>query len=186
MPGTPVATVTGGTGNDLIVRLRIPVNATKPTVGEMLSVVRTGFPNAPHMAKLIGVGSALDEGGAIMADAILTDASDWPVGAAVRVLAPSESNALTVKLSSLWFDSRGNSNVWAISTAGRVYAKKVTLGRTVGESVEIIDGIMRGDQYIEKPVPGISEDMLIDDIGSTQKKDTNGSSYEAAMRAMGM
>lgn len=185
MPGTPVAIVTGGNGNDLIVRFRVPVNVQKPTVGEMLAVVRTGFPDAPRMATLIGVGSALDEGGAIMADAALSNASDWTVGAAVRVLAPSKNDAITIKLSSLWWDAEGQPNVWAVSDAGRVYAKKIVQGKTIGELVEVTDGLLRGERYVEKPIPTISEDMLVDDISSSQKNGAGGSSYEEAMRAMG-
>lgn len=185
MPGTPVAIVTGGSGNDLIVRFRVPVNVQKPIVGEMLAVVRTGFPDAPRMATLIGVGSALDEGGAIMADAALSNSSDWTVGAAVRVLAPSKNDAITIKLSSLWWDAEGQPNVWAVSDAGRVYAKKIVLGKTIGELVEVTDGLLRGERYVEKPIPTISEDMLVDDISSSQKNGAGGSSYEEAMRAMG-
>ncbi|HSE34971.1 MAG TPA: HlyD family efflux transporter periplasmic adaptor subunit [Candidatus Paceibacterota bacterium] len=185
MPGTPVAVVTDGADSERIVRFRIPANAAKPSVGEMLSVVRTGFPDAPRSARLIGVGSALDEGGAIMADAVLLDASDWPVGAAVRVLAPSGNTPVTVKLSSLWWDASGNPNIWAVSLGGRIYAKSLTLGRTLGESVEVLAGLSRGDRYIEDATPEIVEDMLIDDIGAT-KRGAGDSSSDAAMRAMGM
>lgn len=185
MPGTPVAIVTGSSDKSLLVRFRVPANADKPAVGDVLSVVRTGFPDAPRKATLLGIGNALDDGGAIMADAVLPDVSDWPVGAAVRVLVPSGNTPVTVKLTSLWWDASGNPNIWAVSLGGRIYARSVTLGRTLGESVEVLTGLARGDRYIEAPTPEIVEDMLIDDIGAT-KRGTGGASSDAAMRAMGM
>jgi hypothetical protein len=185
-PGMPVAVVTGDRGSDYVVRFRIPSNVRKPVVGDEFYVTRPGFPGVMPRAKLIGVGNSLDDTGSVMADALLIEPVDWPVGLSLRVMAATDSGTLDIPLASLWWDANGGANVWAVTGAGRVYGKKVTLGRTLGEKVEIYSGLSRGDHYIVKPVPGITEDMLIDDVKTPEHGQESGSSYEAAMRAMGM
>jgi multidrug efflux pump subunit AcrA (membrane-fusion protein) len=123
---------------------------------------------------MIGIGNALDETGSMMADALLLEPVDWPVGVSLRVLLPASSATLDLPLSSVWWDSEGGANVWAVSPAGRVYEQKVALGRTLGEKVEIYSGLVRGDRYIVKPVSGIVPDMLIDDIPSQKVDDEGG------------
>lgn len=184
-PGMPVAVVTGDKENDYIVRFRIPSNIRKPEIGQEFFVTRSGFPQVMPRAKLIGVGNSLDDTGSVMADAILVEPVDWPVGVSLRVMMPSLSDTIEIALGSVWWDAKGDANVWVVSPAGRVYGKKVTLGRTLGEKVELYSGLMRGEKYIVKPVPGITEDMLIGDIAAPTEQKTE-SSYEAAMRAMGM
>lgn len=184
-PGMPVAVVTGGETNEYIVRFRIPSNIQKPEIGKEFRVTRSGFPEAGVRAKLIGVGNSLDDTGSVMADALLLDRVDWPVGVSLRVLSQEDSDTLQIPLASVWWDAKGDSNIWAVSDAGRVYAKKVSLGRTLGEKIEVYGGLDRGDHYIAKPVPGITEDMLVDDIKAPEGEKSE-SSYEAAMRAMGM
>lgn len=164
MPGTPVAVITGTGKSELFVRMRLPSNIKMPVIGEIFGVVRTGFPQDVHKAKLIGIGNAIDETGSVMADAILLDGADWPVGSSLRVLAPRSMKSIEIKLSALWFDAGGRPNVWAVSSAGRVYAKPLTIGRTVGAGVEVYEGLVSGDRYIVKPTAEIAENMLIDDV----------------------
>lgn len=184
-PGMPVAVVTSDKSSEYIVRFRIPSNIRMPKTGDEFQVTRSGFPETMLRAKLIGVGNSLDDTGSVMADALLLDPVDWPVGVSVRVLALEDSDSLQIPLSSVWFNAKGDANVWAVSEAGRVYAKKISLGRTLGEKVEVYSGLLRGEKYIVKPTPGITEDMLMSDIVAPTEQKTE-SSYEAAMRAMGM
>lgn len=185
-PGMPVAIVTGDRGSDYVVRFRIPSNVRKPEIGQEFYVTRPGFPETMPRAKLIGVGNSLDDTGSVMADALLLDPIDWPVGISLRVISLTESGTLDIPLASVWWDTNGGANVWAVSGAGRVYGKKVTLGRTLGDKIEIYSGLSLGDHYIVKPVPGITEDMLIDDVKAPGSGTKSESSYDAAMRAMGM
>lgn len=164
MPGTPVAVITGTKNDELFVRIRLPNNIQMPEIGAMFSVVRTGFPQDVHKAKLIGIGNAIDETGSVSADAILLEGTDWPVGVSLRVLVPERMNTILIKFSSLWWDVGGKPNVWVVSDAGRVYGKQLILGRTLGAEVEVYDGLVSGDHYVVKPVSGITEDMLIDDV----------------------
>lgn len=163
-PGMPVAVVTGDKENEYIVRFRIPSNIRMPEVGQEFHVTRSGFPQMMPRARLVGVGNSLDDTGSVMADALLLEPVDWPVGVSLRVMMFTGSDTIEVLLASVWWDAKGDPNVWAVSEAGRVYAKKVSLGRTLGEKVEIYGGLERGDKYIVKPVPSITEDMLVGDI----------------------
>jgi multidrug efflux pump subunit AcrA (membrane-fusion protein) len=185
-PGMPVAVVTGDNGNDEIVRFRIPSNIRKPEIGTIFYVTRPGFPESMPKVKLIGVGNSLDDTGSVMADALFLEPIDWPVGISLRVVAGIDTETLEIPLSSLWWDASGGANIWAVSKGGRIYAKKVSLGRTLGERIEVYSGLSRGEEYVVKPVPGISEDMLLDDIKAPDVGQKGESSYDAAMRAMGM
>ena len=177
-PGMPVAVVTSEKRNEYIVRFRIPSNVRKPEIGQELHVTRPGFSDSMQRAKLIGIGNSLDETGSIMADALLLDSVDWPVGTSLRVLPLSESTTLEIPLSSVWWDAKNTSNVWLVSSAGRIYVSQVSLGRTLGEKVEIYDGLQVGDKYIVKPTSDIVEDMLVADIPSNanEHNETEGSS----------
>lgn len=185
-PGMPVATVTGSTKSERLVRFRIPNNVRQPTIGDMLSVTRPGFPSEVKSVKLFGIGGALDETGSYMADALFVESTGWPVGASIRVTDLGGRAEVTLKLSSILWNTRGEPYVWAVSEAGRVYAKKLTLGRTLGATIEVYEGLQNGDRYIVNPPPEIREDMLIDDITELKTEQKGAQTYEEMMRAMGM
>lgn len=172
-PGMPMATVTAEGKDDTLVRMRIPNNVQKPKVGELLSVTRPGFKTDIQQVKLVGVGISLDETGSYMADAVFTEATPWAIGASVRVLAPA-NQVVFIKSSSFFLDEKGMPVVWAVSEAERIFAKKVTLGRTLGNSLEVYSGLVSGDRYITNPTPDIREDMFLGDLQvvSPEKNDS--------------
>lgn len=163
-PEMSVAVIAGHGKSDLVVRMRIPSNIVKPKVGDIVSVVRPGFPKDAHKAKMLGVGISLDGSGSYMADAVLLDRVDWPVEASVRVIASGNSNTPTIPLSSVWWYGEGIPHVWGASEAGRIFPRKVTLGRTLGSSVEIYDGLKNGERYVVRPTKEMQEDMLLQDV----------------------
>lgn len=182
-PGMPVATVTSGK-NEQFVRMRLPNNVQKPKIGEIFSVIRPGFANDTRKARLVGIGSSLDETGSYMADAIFTETVDWPIGASVRVIVPSNSSAITIKSSAVVFGEGGKPFVWGVTEAGRVFKKPITVGRIMGENTEAYEGLKNGDRYIVLPTADIREDILVDDTKGDAPSDE--SSYDKMMRAMGM
>jgi hypothetical protein len=163
-PAMKIATIAGGDMNSLLVRMRIPNNIRKPSVGELVFVVRPGFSADKRTAKITGVGSVLDEDGSYMADATLTEKSDWSAGIAVRVIPSQNLETPMIQFSAVWWSKTGLPHVWGVSEAGRIFARKITIGRTVGSSVEVYDGIKNGDSYIVTATPAIAEDMLISDV----------------------
>ena len=54
--------------------------------------------------------------------------------------------------------------MWSVSEAGRISAKKITIGRTIGTSVEVYDGLKDGDHYLISPTPNLKENMLLEDV----------------------
>lgn len=162
-PGMPVATVTAnGNGNELV-RMSLPNNTQKPKIGELLSIVRPGFGTDVKKARLVGVGSSLDDG-SYMADAVFTESTKWPVGASVRVLASTSSSAVIIKYASIVWNEMGVPTVWAVSEADRIFAKEITIGRTLGASVEVYTGLKNGDRYIIAPISEVKENMFLGDL----------------------
>lgn len=170
-PDMLIALIAGRGQSGLTVRMRIPSTVMKPSVGDTLSVIRPGFPADVHQAKLIGVGTSLDDTGSYMADAVLIDTVDWPVSAGVRVLVPKE-NSIVVRSSAVWWSESGIPHVWMVSSAGRIYAKNITIGRTLGSVIEVYSGLKDGEHYIAKAMSDIHEDMLVDDLAKTLAPDT--------------
>jgi multidrug efflux pump subunit AcrA (membrane-fusion protein) len=130
----------------------------------MVSVIRPGYTKDVKQAKILGVGTTLDETGSYLADAILQDNVDWPVGSSVRVVPVKSSNTPSIKTSSMWWSEGGIPHVWAVSDAGRIFAKKITIGRTLGDSIEVTDGLKSSEKYITDGTLDITENMSIDDL----------------------
>lgn len=177
-PGIPIAVVTAAGNEDMLVRMRIPNNVLKPKVGELLSVTRPGFKTDIQQVKLVGVGISLDDTGSYMADAVFTKATPWAIGASVRVLAPT-NQAVFIKSSSYFLDEEGMPAVWAVSEADRIFAKKLTLGRTLGNSLEVYTGLVNGDRYITNPTPDIRENMFLGDLQVVSPKEDDSASDES-------
>ena len=170
-PGMPVATVTAGGNDNILIRMRIPNNIQKPEIGEILSIVRPGFVTDVQKARLIGVGSSLDDDGSYMADAVFTEKTKWSIGISVRVLAPASTSAVIVKYSSIFWSATGTPAVWAITEADRIFAKDITIGRTLGSLVEVYTGLQKGDRYITNPTADIKENMFLGDLVKTPASD---------------
>jgi multidrug efflux pump subunit AcrA (membrane-fusion protein) len=162
-PGMPVATITANGNGKELVRMSMPNNIQKPKIGELLSIIRPGFGTDIKKARLIGVGSSLDDG-SYMADAIFIEPANWPVGSSVRVLASTSSAATLIKYSSILWSEKGAPTVWAITSADRIFAKEITIGRTLGASVEVYAGLKNGDRYIANPIAEIKENMFLGDL----------------------
>lgn len=163
-PEMPVAVIVGfGTSNHTV-RVSIPSNVRKPAVGDVVAVSRPGFPDDAYPAKFVGVGVSLDDTGSYAADVVFTDLVDWPIGASVRVALSGDSQTRTVPLSSTWKDKQGNLSVWGVSEAGRIFARKITPGRTLGSLIEVYENLAKGDRYIVNPNVDIREDVFIDDM----------------------
>jgi hypothetical protein len=172
-PEMPIASLNASDAGERFVRFSIPSNIKLPKVGETLSVGRPGFSQDIQKVKLIGIGTSLDATGAYMADATFLKPVDWPVEASVRVFASQNSNDPIIALRAVWWDADGVPNVWGVSEIGRVFAKKIIIGRTLGATVEVYAGLKNGDRYIISPTPDLREDSLIGDtIASGSKDDT--------------
>lgn len=163
-PGMAIAVIAEKSNANLIARIRIPNNILKPKIGGVFSVIRPGFPNDRFEVKIVGIGSSLDETGSYMADAVFLKNPDWPVKSSVRILRPDSSTSQVIASESLLWDENGSPYVWSVSVGDRIYKTKVKIGRLLGTSVEIYEGIKNGDRYITTPNAEIRENMLLDEI----------------------
>ena len=78
-------------------------------------------------------------------------------GAYVQVELPLVgSRALVVPTNVLLFRGEGT-RVATVDAASRVHLKPVTLGRNLGEAIEVIDGIAAGDRLVVNPSDSLSE-----------------------------
>jgi len=78
-------------------------------------------------------------------------------GAYVQVELPLVgSRALVVPTNVLLFRGEGT-RVAIVDAASRVHLKPVTLGRNLGESIEVIDGIAAGDRLVVNPSDSLGE-----------------------------
>ena len=177
-PGMPVATVTAEGNDHMVVRILIPNNIQKPEVGEILSIIRPGFGTDVQKARLIGIGNSLDDG-SYMADAVFTEKTKWTIGASVRVLEPISSSNMSIKYSSIFWSEGGMPTIWAISEADRIFAKKITIGRSLGALIEVYTGLKNGDRYITDATLDIKEGMFLGDLIKTSAQKENGASIPA-------
>lgn len=161
-PGMPVASIDTVRISERFVRLQIPSNVLKPKAGDIFSVVRPGFSQDVKKIKLTGVGTSLDVTGSYMADASFLSTVDWPVASSVRVLVSDTSTVPLIKLSSVWFDASGSPNVWGVSDARRIFARKIKIGRTIGANVEVYEGLKKGDRYVAVSSLDFHEDMILE------------------------
>jgi hypothetical protein len=173
-PEMSVAVITGETENELIARIQIPSNIRKPKKDEEITIIRPGIPDDKRRAKIVGVGRSLDEMGSYMADAVFLDKVEWPIGASVRALTAIDTNSKVIESTSVWSDKNGEKYVWGVSSAGRIFEKKINIGRTMGSLVEIYDGLKKDDRYIVDPSPNVRADMLIEDIIKTKQPTQSG------------
>lgn len=165
MPGMPVARITSRSADAKpFVRFRIPGNARPPAAGEQVQVVRPGFPEIVKEAVVTGVGASLDAAGMYMADATFVEKVSWPIDASVRVIAPESAMGVLVPVAAVWWAPGGEPMLWRVSHAGRVYAAKIAVGRTLGSQIEVYEGLKTGDRYLRKQFDGIREDMSIDEL----------------------
>jgi len=177
-PGMPVATVTAEGNDHMVVRMLIPNNIRRPEVGEMLSIIRPGFGADVQKVRLVGIGNSLDDG-SYMADAVFTKETQWPIGASVRVLEPVSSSSVSIKYSSIFWSEEGIPTIWAISEADRIFAKKITVGRSLGVLIEVYTGLKNGDRYITDTTLGIKEGMFLGDLLKTSAQKENNTSIPA-------
>ena len=122
-PTMPIAVISGTNNSNLIVRMNIPNNIVKPKKGDEISIVRPGFPRDIYKAKILGIGTTLNEAGSYMADAVLIDKVNWPASASVRVIASENSNLPIIKISSILWDENGLPYMLGLSEGGRIFIK---------------------------------------------------------------
>lgn len=153
MPDAVIAAVSQENADDLFIRFRIPSDSPRPDIGTEVVVIRPGFPFDRQKAVISGVGGALGSQGVFIAEAEFTDTVSWPTNALVRVLLSAGSDApIFVPFSALSWNEDGQAEVVVLHGIDPAERRSVYTGKAVGDTVEIIDGLERGEQYLERAV----------------------------------
>jgi len=172
-PGTAVASINSGNEKDRIARFRIPGNIIPPQAGETLTVIRPGFPKDGKKIKLVGIGVSLDSNGSFLADADFVEPVDWPVHASVRVLpSAAQGDQLLVSLSAVWWDDDGHPTVWLVTEENRIRPQEVKTGRTLGDKVEILEGLAQGSRIVSKATSDLKAGTQLDQLSSATENKT--------------
>ncbi len=167
-PGIAVASINSGNDKDRIVRFRIPGNTTPPKAGETLMVIRPGFPKDGKKIKIAGVGVSLDGNGSYLADADFIGSTDWPVHASVRVLPSAvQGGQSLISLSAVWWNDDGHSTVWLVTEENRIRPQTVKTGRTLGDKIEILEGLTQGSRIVSKAMSDLKAGTQLDQLKAT-------------------
>jgi multidrug efflux pump subunit AcrA (membrane-fusion protein) len=149
-PETVIAGVSGTSSRGRFVRFRIPSDVPSPVRDETVHIERPGFPFSGKKARVIGVGRSLDDNGFFAADAEFLEPVDWPVHASVRVVMALESVRVTVPFPAIWWDDSGAPNVWLVMENDVIRPQAISLGRAIGDRMEVTDGLQPGDRFVAK------------------------------------
>lgn len=153
MPDAVIAAVSQENADDVFVRFRIPSDTPRPEVGSEVTIIRPGFPFDRKAAVISGVGGTLGSQGVFIAEAEFTDMVSWPINALVRVLPSSGSDAaLFVPFTALSWNEDGQAEVVVLHGTDPAEKRIVLTGKAVGDAVEIVEGLERGEKYLERPL----------------------------------
>lgn len=167
-PDVAVAAISSANAKGRFVRFKIPGDIRAPETGDSVTIDRPGYALSGAKAKVTGVGLALDVAGSYTADAEFVDQNEWPVHATVRVTVEHKDDPKTfIPIAAVWFDDAGVSNIWLVTEGDKIRPQEVKVGRTVGDQVEIEDGLNVGDRYVAKPQSGMKTGQSV--VGSAQK-----------------
>lgn len=176
-PETAIASINSQNKSEKFIRFRIPSNMPIPERGSILTVTRPGYPHETKKVKLLGVGTALHDNGVFVSDAQFIEQVDWPVRISVRVMPPAGLlPSVSIPFAAVWFDSSEQPNVWLVTEEDRIRPQQIKIGRTLGDKIEVIDGLQKDNRYVAKVSDGLVQGMMLSDI----KAEANEGSDEPA------
>lgn len=147
MPKDTIVSLTTGERNDGFVRFRMPSDAASLQAGDEVVVSRPGFPFDTKKAIVTGVGTALSEQGAYVAEAEFDEQPDWPVKSLVRVSRSEATHSLLVPFAAVKWDEEKQAHLIVADKSGAASDRIVKVGRAIGDKIEITEGLMHGERY---------------------------------------
>ena len=167
-------------------RMRIYVNVPQAFLGELAPGVKATLhlpgQKETFEAELVSTSNALAENSRTALVELQADNPDgklWPGAfAEVHFHIPSDPNTLVVPLTALVFGAQGM-RVAAVDANDKVALKPVTLGRNLGNRVEIEAGLSLSDRLIDNP----PESTQTGDVVQTASAEANASSLARAEKA---
>ncbi len=171
-PDSPLAGISSAQATGRFIRFRIPSDMRTPITGQEIKVERPGFPLEGKKAKIVGVGLALDSNGAYVADAEFLEKIDWPVHASVRVISEMTTRSVLVPFAAVWWNEKGEANVWLVMENNVIRPRVVHVGRAIGDRIEIEEGLDAGERYVAKAIPTLKTGQSITELTTVKKETT--------------
>ena len=157
-------------------RMRIYVSVPQAFLGQ----IKPGLRATLHLpgskdtvdAQLASTSNALAESSRTASIELQADNPDgklWP-GAFTEVQfhVPSDVNILRIPMTALIFGAKGT-QVAAVGGDDRITIKPVTLGRDIGDHVEVESGLSLSDRLVDNPLESIETGVLIQVAGTDTK-----------------
>ncbi len=149
MPNDVIVIISSAEQDSTFVRFRIPNDATAPEAGTEVVVTRPGFPFEKKEAVITGIGTSLSEGeGAYIGEAEFIEDLAWPVNAQVRVSLKDQEDKIFVPFGAIHWDEERNVHITVVQKDGSLGDKIVQTGRAIGDRIEIVEGLSKGEQYV--------------------------------------
>ena len=150
-------------------RIRIYVNvpqnysaAIHP--GETATLTVPDYPDRTFTAQVVGTSGAINQqSGAFQVQLVLANPSQaLKPGGYAQVSFDTVAGAGTVQIpsSTLIFRAAGT-QVATVGSDGHVHLRRITVGRDLGQSVEVTAGLKSGDRIVDNPPDSISEGELV-------------------------
>lgn len=166
--------VGGTTGSELFVvsdisRLRVYVNVPQRQVaaikvGDQAELTVPERAGKVYTATVQSLSQAINanSGAMLVQLTVRNDSGELLPGgyASVHFEAPSASGALSIPPSALIFNKAGT-QVAVLGKDNRVLVKRITVGRDLGNAVEVAAGLDQGDQVIANPPDGVATGDLV-------------------------
>lgn len=149
MPSDTIVVISSSEQDSIFVRFRIPNDATAPEAGTEVVVMRPGFPFEKKEAVITGIGTSLSEGeGAYIGEAEFVEELSWPVNAQVRVSLKELEEKIFVPFVAVRWDEEQKAHLTVVQHDGSLSDRVVQTGRAIGDRIEIVGGLEKGEQYI--------------------------------------
>jgi membrane fusion protein, copper/silver efflux system len=128
-----------------------PIEASVVKVGQMVKVILTGWEDHPQQVKIKFISPNLQNGNQLlqMRGSISNYKNQWQPGMQANILLPLKVKAkgLSLPVGAIVRDGKGT-HAWVEVSKGRFVPRIVKTGMENAESVEITDGLNKGDRVV--------------------------------------
>jgi RND family efflux transporter MFP subunit len=153
-------------------RMRVYVNVPQAFLGDLKpgikATLRLPGQSKTFEAELVSTSNALVQSSRTSVIELQADNPDgklWPGAfAEVQFHIPSDSNALRIPATALVFGANGM-RVASLDANGKIELKPVTLGRNLGNRVEIQSGVSLSDRLVDNPAESTESGQTVQIAG---------------------
>jgi multidrug efflux pump subunit AcrA (membrane-fusion protein) len=75
-----------------------------------------------------------------------------------------QSGQNLVSLGAVWWNEQGSANVWLVTEEGKIRSQEVKTGRTLGDKIEVLEGLNQGARIVSKATSELKAGMQLNQI----------------------